>query len=265
MTRHYESARRPIGYYLLLTYALGIYVFLFAPIAIVILMSFNSARFSSFPLEQFTLRWYVQLFSDTAIWETVLNSILVAATTTALTVLLGTFAAFALSRYQFELKTAYTAVLLFPLIVPGIIMGVSLISFYNFLGVPTSLFTIILGHVALALPYAALVIAARLQGFDRQLEEAAASLGAPYPRVFLRITLPLLAPGIIAAALFAWTVSFDEFIIAFFTAGLGQTLPLKIWSLLKFGLSPSINAISAIILTVSLLLVTLALAMTRRR
>lgn len=265
MIRQFESARRSVGYYIMLIYAVGVYIFLFAPIAVVILMSFNSARFSSFPLEQFTGHWYGQLLGDPSVWESVLNSVAVAAVTTSLTVVMGTLAAFALSRYKFPFKTAYTAVLLFPLIVPGIIMGVSLLSFYNFFGVPTSLFTIILGHVALALPYAALVIAARLQGFDRQLEEAAASLGAPYHRVFLKITLPLLAPGMIAAALFAWTISFDEFVIAFFTAGVGQTLPLKIWSLLKFGLSPSINAISAIILIVSLLLVTSALVMTRRR
>jgi spermidine/putrescine transport system permease protein len=193
------------------------------------------------------------------------NSLIVAASTTALTIPLATLAAFALTRYQFRLKPAFTAVLVVPLIVPGIIMGVSLLSFYNFFHISTSLFTVILGHVALALPYASLVIAARLQGFDRALEEAAASLGAPYHRVFRRITLPLLAPGIIAAALFAWTISFDEFVITFFIGGgAGQTLPLKIWSLLKFGLSPAINAISAIILLISMLLVISALAMTRR-
>jgi len=265
MTTFSAPSRRPLGYWLLLAYAIGVYIFLFAPIAVVILMSFNSARFSTFPLEQFTLRWYADLFGDRTIWQAVKNSLIVAASTTALAIPLGTLAAFALARYQFRLKSAFAAVLLIPLIVPGIIMGVSLLSFYNFFRISTSLFTVVLGHVALALPYASLVIAARLQGFDRQLEEAAASLGAPYHRVFRRITLPLLAPGIIAAALFAWTISFDEFVITFFIAGgAGQTLPLKIWSLLKFGLSPTINAISAIILLVSLLLVTCALVLTRR-
>ena len=260
-----ESTRRPITYWLLLIYAIGVYIFLFLPIAIVILMSFNSAKFSSFPLEQFTLRWYADLFGDRTIWDAVRKSFIVAATTTALAIPLGTLAAFALTRYQFRLKAAFTAVLVIPLIIPGIIMGVSLLSFYNFFSIRTSLFTVVLGHTALALPYTSLVIAARLQGFDQQLEEAAASLGAPYHRVFRKITLPLLAPGIIAAALFAWTISFDEFVITFFIAGgAGQTLPLKIWSLLKFGLSPTINAISAIILLVALFLVTSALAMTRR-
>jgi spermidine/putrescine transport system permease protein len=254
-----------LGDWLLLVYVVAVYTFLFAPIVVVVVMSFNSAKYSSFPLEQFTLRWYGDLFRDATIWAAVWNSLRVAAGTTALAVPLGTLAAFALSRYQFRLKPAFTAVLIVPLIVPGLIMGVSLLSFYNFFNIRTSLFTVILGHAALALPYAALVVAARLQGFDRRLEEAAASLGAPYHRVLRKITLPLLAPGIIAAALFAWTISFDEFIITFFIAGgAGQTLPLKIWSLLKFGISPAINSVSAIILTISLTLVTAALAVARR-
>jgi spermidine/putrescine transport system permease protein len=262
---HGQTEQRPAVFYPMLAYAIGVYVFLFAPIAVVIVMSFNSARYSSFPLEQFTLRWYGDLFNNSSIWESVQNSLIVAAATTGLTVVLGTLSAFALSRFQFRLKTAFTAILLMPLIVPGIIIGVSLLSFYSFLGIPTSLLTVIFGHTALALPYAALVIAARMQGFDRGLEEAAASLGAPYHRVFRRITLPLLAPGVMAAALFAWTISFDEFIITFFVCGIRQTLPLRIWSLLKFGLSPTINAISAIIVTVALLLVVWALTLSGRR
>jgi spermidine/putrescine transport system permease protein len=259
-----RSEQRPLLYYVMLAYAIGIYAFLFAPIGIVVLMSFNSARYSSFPLEQFTLRWYGDLFGNSSIWESIQNSVMVALATTLLAVTLGTLSAFALSRFQFRLKTAFTAILIVPLIVPGIIIGVSLLSFYSFLGIPTSLLTVIFGHTALALPYAALVIAARLQGFDRRLEEAAASLGAPYHHVFRRVTLPLLAPGVIAAALFAWTISFDEFIITFFVAGIRQTLPLRIWSLLKFGLSPTINAISAIILTVALALVVWALMLSGR-
>ena len=264
---HSEPRRRPLGYWLASVYAAAVYVFLFAPIGIVVLMSFNSERFSSFPLQHFTLEWYANLFADNTIWEAVRNSLVVASGVTLLAVPLGLLAAFVLSRFQFRLQPAFTSVLVTPLIVPGLIMGISLLLFYNFLHIRTSLATVILGHTALALPYAAQVIAARLQGFDRRLEEAAASLGAPYHRVFRKITLPLLAPGIIAAALFAWTISFDEFILAFFISGGAgqQTLPLKIWSLLKFGLSPSINAISTIILTISLLLVTVALALASRR
>lgn len=266
MSQKSQSQGKPASFWLTIAYALLVYLFLFAPIIIVTLMSFNSARYGSFPIEHLTLQWYRQLFQDGTIWSAVKNSVIVAASTVLLSVPLGTLAAFALSRYQFRFKPVFTAILLVPLILPGVIMGVSLLSFYNFFHITTSLFTVVLGHTALALPYTSLVISTRMQGFDLRLEEAAASLGAPYHRIFRKITLPLLAPGMIAAALFAWTISFDEIVITFFIgSGVKQTLPLKIWSLLRFGISPTINAISAIILSLSLLLVILALVMTRQK
>jgi spermidine/putrescine transport system permease protein len=173
------ASRRPAGFWVLNAYALLIYFFLFAPIFIVILMSFNQARYSAFPLEGFTLSWYGNLFADATVWDALKNSFIVAAATVALTLPLSILAAFAISRHQFRFKSLFTAILLIPLIVPGMIMGVSLLSFYHFFGITTSLFTVVLGHTALALPYATLVISARMQGFDRFLEEAAASLGAP--------------------------------------------------------------------------------------
>ncbi len=251
---------------LLAFYALLVYIFLFLPIAVVILMSFNRAKIGAFPLQGFTLHWYGDLFQDRTIWEALNNSLIIAAGTTLLSVLLGTLGAYALVRYQFRLKSLFTGVLIIPLIVPGLIMGISLLSFYHFLGVHTSRVTVILGHAALALPYTTLVIAARLEGFDIHLEEAAASLGASPLTVFRKVTFPLIASGIIAGALFAWTISFDEFIITFFIMGGGKkTLPLKIWSLLKFGISPKINALSAIILTAALILVVTSLGLLRRR
>lgn len=247
-------------------YAVLVYIFLFLPIAIVILMSFNSAKIGAFPLQGFTLRWYRDLFQDRTIWEALNNSLIIAAGTTLLSVLLGTLGAYALVRCQFRLKPLFTGVLIIPLIVPGLIMGISLLSFYHFLGIQTSRLTVILGHAALALPYTTLVIAARLEGFDIRLEEAAASLGASPLTVFRKVTLPLVASGIVAAALFAWTISFDEFIITFFIiGGAKQTLPLKIWSLLKFGISPKINALSAVILAAALILVATGLGLLRRR
>jgi spermidine/putrescine transport system permease protein len=247
-------------------YAVLVYIFLFLPIAVVVLMSFNSAKIGAFPLQSLTLRWYSELFRDRTIWEALNNSLIIAAGTTVLSVLLGILGAFSLVRYQFRLKSLFTGVLIVPLIVPGLIMGISLLSFYHFLSVQTSRLTVILGHAALALPYTTLVIAARLEGFDIRLEEAAASLGASPLSVFRKVTLPLIAPGVIAAVLFAWTISFDEFIITFFIiGGAKQTLPLKIWSLLKFGISPKINALSAVILSAALTLVTVSLKLLRRR
>ena len=263
----HDSEAHPwtVSGWLMAAYALLVYAFLFAPIVVVVLMSFNSNRYSGFPLESFSLRWYADLFADITIWEALRRSIIIGVCTTILATTLGLMGAYALSRFKFPGKSAYTAILITPLIVPGVIMGVSLLSFYNFFSIRTGLVTVILAHTALAIPYTTLVIAARLQGFDRRLEEAGASLGAPYPRVFMKITLPLLAPGIIAAALFAWTISFDEFVITNFIAGgAGQTMPLKIYSLLKWGLSPSINAVSSIIMVASLTLVFSALALARK-
>ena len=179
-----NRGRWSIGPSLLGFYALLVYGFLFAPILIVIITSFNSARFSGFPLQSFTLQWYRDLIRDSTIWEAVRRSGIVALATTILATTLGLLAASALSRHTFRLKPAFTAILVMPLVIPGIIMGVSLVSFYSFFKINTSLFTVILGHTALALPYTTLVIAARMQGFDRRLEEAASGLGATYlPRV----------------------------------------------------------------------------------
>ncbi len=250
---------------LLTGYTVLVYVFLFLPIFVVILMSFNTAKIGAFPLDDFTLRWYSELFRDKTVWAALVNSIIISAGTTLLSVILGTLGAFALVRHQFRLKALFTGVLVIPLIIPGLIIGISLLSFYHFLGVHPSRLTVILGHTALALPYTTLVISSRLEGFDIHLEEAAAILGAPPWRVFYKVTLPVIGSGIIAAALFAWTISFDEFIITFFImGGAKKTLPLKIWSLLKFGISPQINAMSALILVAALVLVTTALAMLRR-
>jgi len=255
-----------LGRLLARLYAGAVYVFVFLPIAIVILMSFNSAKFGAFPLQGFSLDWYRQLFQDRTIWEALSNSLIIALGTILVAVPMGTMGAFALVRYQFRLKSLFTSILVLPLVIPGLIIGISLLSFYHLLGVSTSRLTVILGHAALVLPYATLMIAARLQGFDIHLEEAAASLGAAPATVFRKVTLPVIASGIVAAALFAWTISFDEFIVTFFIiGGAKQTLPLKIWSLLKFGISPKINAASAVILTAALLLVTGGLAMMRGR
>jgi spermidine/putrescine transport system permease protein len=255
-----------LGTLLARLYAVAVYIFLFLPIAIVILMSFNSAKIGAFPLQGFTFEWYRQLAEDRTIWEALSNSLIIALGTILVSVPLGTMGAYALVRHQFPLKSLFTSILMLPLVIPGIIMGISLLSFYHLLGVATSRLTVILGHAALVLPYATLVIAARLQGFDVRLEEAAASLGAAPATVFRKVTLPVIASGIVAAALFAWTISFDEFVITFFIiGGARQTLPLKIWSLLKFGISPTINAMSAIILTAALLLITFGLAMMRER
>lgn len=244
-------------------YAGLVYLFLFLPIVVLALMSLNSATIGVFPLEGVTGRWYAELWRDAAMWRSLQFSLVVAAGTVAVTVPLGLMAAFGLVRLRFRGQGLFTAMILVPLLIPGILIGISMLSLFHALGIGTSLFTVLLGHSALALPYTSLIIAARLHGLDPAFEEAAAGLGAPRCRVLRRVTLPLLAPGLLGAALFAFTISFGEIVVTFFVSGFNQTLPLHIWSLLKIGITPAVNAISAIIMLAGILAVAVAVKLTR--
>jgi spermidine/putrescine transport system permease protein len=244
-------------------YAGLVYLFLFLPIVVLIVMSLNSAQIGVFPLKGVTGAWYAELWRDSAMWSSLRYSLIVAAATVAATVPLGLMAAFGLVRLRFRGQGLFTAMILAPLLVPGILIGISMLSLFHAVGIGTSLFTVFLGHSALALPYTSLIIAARLQGLDPALEEAAAGLGASRWNVLRRVTLPLLAPGLLGAALFAFTISFGEIVVTFFVSGFDQTLPLHIWSLLKIGITPAVNAISAIIMLAGILAVTVAIKFTR--
>lgn len=237
-----------------------IVVFLFLPNFLVAIMSFNPKRIATFPLESLTLSWWEKMIHNHVIWTAVRNSAIVASASTLLTVILGILSAYTLVRYRFPLKGIFTGMLLVVMVVPYLVVGIALLSFWSLLGVERGLHTVVLGHVALALPYATLVLAARLQRFDISLEEAAMVLGAGRLTVFRRITLPLLAPGVLAGAALAFTTSFDEFSVAYFVIGVrDNTLPIYIYSSLRFGVSPEINAISALILVTSMIFAAVAL------
>ncbi len=246
-------------------YAVLVYAFLFLPIGVLALMSFNSAQYGVFPLSGLTGKWYVQLAHDGSMWASLRYSLTVAAGTVATAVPLGVMAAYGLVRYRFVGQSLFSAIIVVPLIVPAMLIGISMLSFFHYVGIQTSLFTVYLGHTALALPYTSLIVAARLQGLDPHLEEAAAGLGAPRWRVFRRVTLPLLGPGILGAALFAFTISFGEIIVTFFVSGFRETLPLHIWSLLKLGITPATNGMSAIIMFVGILVVAAGLRLIAHR
>jgi spermidine/putrescine transport system permease protein len=175
------------------------------------------------------------------------------------TLVLAVLTGYALVRYSFRLKPALTGLLVAAMLIPYLVVGIGLLSFWAILGVERGLHLVVLAHVALSLPYAALVIAARLQGFDRGLEEAAASLGAGRMAIFRRIVLPILMPGIIAAAALTFAISIDEFNVAYFLVGTETTLPIYIFSSLRFGLTPELNALSTLILVVSIGLSAIAL------
>jgi len=236
----------------LLMHALAVFAFLYLPIAILIIYSFNGAGVGDFPPRDLTLDWYRRLFADSAIWESVGNSLMVAGCAVAIALGLGIPAALALDRAQFPGKALFRRVVLLPLILPGIITGLSLLMLFNESRIKLSLLTIILGHGTALISVATTEVFAGLQKLERAQEEASLDLGANHWQTFLRITLPNLKLSIIGAALLIFTLSMDEIAVSFFLIGRDNTLPLEIWGRLRRGITPEINAISTIIFVFSL-------------
>jgi spermidine/putrescine transport system permease protein len=235
------------------------FVFLYTPILILVIFSFNSSRFVS-TWEGFSFRWYRELFTNAAMGAALRNSLIVAGASTAISTVFGTMVSLAMERYRFPGKMAFDALLYLPIIIPDIAMAVMLLLFFVMTKFGLSLFTIIISHVAFNISFVAVVVRARLVGFDRSLEEAAQDLGANELRTFWHVTLPLLMPGILGGALLAFTLSLDDFVITFFTSGVGSTtLPLRIYSMVKLGVTPEINAVSTLLLVASMSLVMLSL------
>lgn len=234
-------------------YSFALYVFLYAPILIMVIFSFNDSKMLAV-WRGFSLRWYEALIADPTVWRALYNSVWVALLTAVISMVLGTITAFVMIRYSFRGKTILDSSLYFPVVIPEITEALSLLLFYVFTGIPLGALTVVIGHVAFAISYATIVIRARLVGFDRSVEEAAKSLGANELRTFFHVTLPLILPGVIAGGLLAFTVSYDDFIKTAFTAGPGfQTLPLRIFAMAsRGGVSPQLNALATITLVISL-------------
>ena len=239
-------------------------VFLFAPLFLVVLFSFNTSEISIFPLQGFTFAWYGRLAGNDAFHSALINSFIVAAATVVLATGLGVAMATGVHRYGSRWRTALRSAAGLPMMVPHLILGIALLSFYNVVQVDLSLVTVIVGHSIVAFPYVFLIISARLVGFDQSVEEAARDLGAGTLTIFLEITLPLLAPAILAAALISFTLSFDEVVVTFFTTGTENTLPMMIWSMLRFGITPEINAIATLTIVVSCVMAAIAEIAIRR-
>lgn len=230
-------------------------IFLWLPIIVLIAFSFNTSRVNVV-WQGFTFSWYGELVEDVAVLRATRNTLVVALTSTVLSTVLGTMAAFALSRHRFPGRRVLEGLLYVPIVLPEIVLGISLLATFRLLGFNLGLLTVILAHVTFCTPFVALVVRARLQGLDPSLERAAMDLGADEWTTFRRVTLPLVLPGVAAGALLALTVSIDDFIITFFTAGPGSTtLPLHVFSMVKFGVSPKINALSTLMLVATLGLV----------
>jgi spermidine/putrescine transport system permease protein len=237
-------------------HGLAVLLYLYLPMAVVVMQSFNDAKYSP-RWQGFTLRWYVALWHDRELGGVVLNTLIVASVPTLIATVLGTLLAIGLRRYRFRLQSAVDQVLLVPVFLPDVVMGVSLLLFFGWLrgwlGWPDlGLGTIILGHVSYQIAYVALVVQSRLVTLDPAIEEAARDLGANSWRCFWLVQLPQLAPAVGAAALLAFTLSIDDFAITYFTNGPGSTtLPIYIYSSVKKGISPSIHALSTLMMLAS--------------
>jgi spermidine/putrescine transport system permease protein len=238
-------------------HAIVVFAFLYLPVAVLIVYSFNGGGVGGFPPRDLTLNWYRQLAQDSALWDSVLNSLMVALAAMAISIGLGLPAALALDRVAFPGKALFRRLVLLPLILPGIITGLSLLMLVVLVGLKLSLMTIILGHGTALISVATTEIFAGLQKADRAQEEASLDLGANYWQTFWRVTLPNLKLPIIGAALLIFTLSMDEIAVSFFLIGRDNTLPLEIWSRLRRGMTPEINAVSAIIFVFSLTMIVL--------
>jgi len=236
----------------LLAHAAAAFAFLYLPIAVLILYSINGEGVGGFPPHHLTLGWYRMLFGDGAIWDSVLNSLEVALAAMAISLTLGVPAALALDRAQFPGKALFRRLVLLPLILPGIITGLSLLMLFNLVSLKLSLLTITLGHGTALISVATTEVFAGLQKLDRAQEEASLDLGANYWQTFWRVTLPNLKLSIIGAALLIFTLSMDEIAVSFFLIGRHNTLPLEIWGRLRRGITPEINAVSSVIFLFSL-------------
>ena len=250
------SADRPgLGWNGLRLLTLCVYIFMFAPIVVVVLLAFNSARTGSFPMEGFSFVWFGKLFENDSIMEAFQTSLVLAVTSSLLATAIGVMAAIALIRYSFKGKAVINNLLSLPLLMPEVVLGVALLMFLKFLEQPRSYMLLLLGHTILSLPYVVLVVQARLVGMRQHYEEAAMSLGANRLQTFFAVTLPLMAPAVLGGFLFAATLSFDNITATLFWKKPGiETVPTKIFAMLRTSISPEINALGAVMIVITVAL-----------
>lgn len=245
-----------------------LYAFIYAPIVMVVAFSFNAARHGA-SWKGFTLGWYRTLLDNELALQAAKNTLLLAVSSTAISTLLGTALGYALSRYRFPLRHLWSRLLYLPIFIPDIVMAAALLLFYamvrEWIGIfELGMTTMMLAHVTFQIPFVAIVVRSRMAGLDPSLEEAAHDLGADAWQTFWRVTLPLITPGILAGAMLAFTLSLDDFVVSFFTSGPGATtLPILIYSSVKRGVTPDINALSTLIIVASVL-ATVSVTLLRR-
>lgn len=250
----------------LTAHAAVVYGFLYLPIAVLVVFSFSGSRYAAV-WGGFSLEWYAALFRNERILEVLVNSLIVAFGATLISAVLGTAAAMALSRApRLPGRSTLETLLYLPVVMPELVQGIALLMLFTLiLPLPLGLVTIMLAHTVFGIAYVAIVVRARLQQLDPYLEEAARDLGATPRQTFFRVTLPLIWPGVLGGSLLAFTLSFDDFVIAFFVTGPGaSTLPIEVYSMIKRGVTPEINALATLILLASIILIALSLQLQRK-
>ncbi len=240
-------------------YTLFAFAFLYLPILVLVAFSFNKDKINS-SWSGFTLDWYSKLFQNVDLLNSFKASFFIGISSATISTIFGTLAAYALYKFSFKGKKKFQAILNFPIITPDIVIGIGLLLFYVFINFTLGYYSILIAHITFNVAYTTLIISTRFNFIDKNLENAAIDLGAKPFQAFRFVVVPAIMPGIIAAFLIAFTLSWDDFIIAFFTSGVGTTtLPVRVYSMIKMGVNPQINAISTLTLVVSLVVILIAL------
>lgn len=244
-------------------YLASVYLFLYIPILILVVYSFNDSKYST-NWQGFTLSWYTQLIADGPLMEAFVNSLVIAFASSVAATILGTLGAFAFYRYRFPGRKVMYTFIYIVMMSPDIVMGISLLMFFIILGMETGALTLLLAHITFCLPFVVVTVFSRISGFDRNIIDVAKDLGATELQMFRHIMLPMLMPAIIAGWLLSFTLSLDDVVVSFFTTGpYFEILPLKIYSMVRLGIKPEINALSAVMFLLSLITVTVAHLVTK--
>ncbi len=248
-----KTAKRKINNIFKNAYIGFVYLFLFLPIIVIVVFSFNTSRMN-ITFQGFTTKWYISMFSNTTLMEALINTLFIAVVSTFVSGVIGTLAAVGMNKFNFRGKRIIEALLYVPVVIPEIVLGIALLSVFSILNMELGLFTIILSHITFSVPFVIITVRARISGLDRSIEEAAMDLGANKFKTFIKITLPMIAPGVLSGIMLAFTLSLDDVVISFFTAGPGSnTLPLKIFSMIKTGVTPEVNVLSTLIILVTIM------------
>lgn len=233
-----------------------VFIFLYLPIIILVIYSFNESKMNIL-FTDFTFKWYFILFKNNNLLEAFSNTMIIAISSTIISTVIGTISAVGLNKYDFPFKNLINGLIYIPIVIPEIVLGISLLSVYTLMKLELGMPTLILSHIAFSIPYVIVSVRSTLSSLTPQYEEAAQDLGASKLRTFFEITLPLIKPGIISGATLAFTLSLDDVVISYFTAGpSSNTLPLKIYSMIKTGITPDVNALSSLMLIVTIIILT---------